>query len=155
MCICPIDQHCDILSFQFIHVYNSHQIIVEVCNRLEKLQIEQTLVLINYPLLTQLSVGLLYILGNSFDKIAIEIYADKGYRIILETYRPDEKILNHLRTVLAASYNTRNENMAIWSIMPMTILYGKIHRYIYKMETFILQKYIFIKIYVHISVQNI
>lgn len=149
-CIHLINQDHDTLNFQFIHVYNNHQIIVQICNQLEKLQIEHKLVLVNYPLLTQLSVGLLYILEHSFEKITIEICANKGYRIILETYRPDERVLNHLRTIFDASYDALNENMVIWSIIPMTILYGKIYTYIYIIEI-ILHKYIFSLVFTYIK----
>lgn len=123
-----LNQHYDSLSFQLIHIYDSQQIIVKICDQLERLSIGQTLVLTDYPMLTQFSVGLLYILGNSFEEMMMEIH-DKGYHIILKTYRSN-KVLNYLHMIRDALYNALDENMSIWSIVPITILYGKVHRYI-------------------------
>ncbi|XP_071559620.1 cap-specific mRNA (nucleoside-2'-O-)-methyltransferase 2-like isoform X1 [Temnothorax nylanderi] len=118
-----IDRNHEILSFQFVQDYDSHRTIAEIYDRLEKLQSEQTLILVGYPLLTQLNIGLLYLLGNTFNKIIVEVHDNEGYRLKLETYRRNEKVLNCLREILTASYNARQENKAIWSIIPMKVLY--------------------------------
>ncbi|XP_011647004.1 cap-specific mRNA (nucleoside-2'-O-)-methyltransferase 2 isoform X1 [Pogonomyrmex barbatus] len=118
-----IDPSHEILSFQFVQDYDSHQTITKIYDRLKKLQSEQTLILIGYSLLTQLNVGLLFLLGNFFNKIIVEVHDNEGYRIKLETYQRNEKLLNYLREILIASHNARNENMAIWSIIPITVLY--------------------------------
>lgn len=122
-----IDPSHEILNFQFVQDYDSHRTITKIYDRLEKLQSEQTLIFVGYSLLTQLNIGLLYLLGNLFSKIIVEIHDNEGYRLKLETYRRNEKVLNCLREILTASYNARQENMAIWSIIPMAVLYGKIH----------------------------
>lgn len=124
----------EILNCQFARVYDSHQTIVEIYDRLKTLQTKQTLILIGYPLLSQLNVGLLYILGNSFNKTTINIHDNGNCYIKLETYQQNENVLNHFHKILAASYDARKENMAIWSVIPMTVLYGKIcsHRHTHK-----------------------
>ncbi|RLU27367.1 hypothetical protein DMN91_001169 [Ooceraea biroi] len=117
------DPNYEILSFEFVHNYDSHRTITQVSDRLDKLQTGQTLILLGYSLLTQLNVGLLYLLSSSFEKIIIETCDNEGYRVKLETYRRNEKIINNLQEILAASHNARKENMAVWSIVPMMILY--------------------------------
>lgn len=104
--------------------------IAEFYDRLEKFQTGQTLVLVGYSLLTQLNIGLLHLLSGFFDKINVEICDNEGYRIKLETYRRNDKVLNDLREILTASHNARKDNMTIWSIIPVTILYGKICKHI-------------------------
>lgn len=121
---------CQTLSFKFIDICDSHQIISNISNQLEKLQIGQTLILIGYCLLTQLNVNLLYILGNSFDNIIVEIHDNESYHIKLENYRHDKKVLNYLHEILKASCNTNRDNTRIWSVIPITVLYGKICKYI-------------------------
>ncbi|XP_036149848.1 cap-specific mRNA (nucleoside-2'-O-)-methyltransferase 2 isoform X1 [Monomorium pharaonis] len=118
-----IDSNHEILSFQFVQNYDSHQTITKIYDRLKKLQPKQTLILVGYSLLTQLNIGLLFLLGNFFNKIIIEIHNTEGYYLKLESYRYNERVLNYLGEILAASHNARKENMAIWSILPMTILY--------------------------------
>ncbi|KAL6426973.1 hypothetical protein ACFW04_009284 [Cataglyphis niger] len=125
-----IDPTHEILSFQFVRDYDSHQIIAEIYDRLEKFRTGQTLILVGYSLLTQLNIGLLHLLGGFFDKITVEIYDNEGYRIKLESYRHNDKILNDLREILTASNNARKDNMTVWSIIPITILYGKICKHI-------------------------
>lgn len=124
------DPSYEILSFQFVQDYDSHRTIAQIYDRLEKLQSERTLVLVGYSLLTQLNIGLLHLLGNFFNKIIVEVHDNEGYRLKLETYRRNEKALNYLREILTASHNARKENMSIWSIIPMTVLYGKIYGHI-------------------------
>jgi len=128
--VSQIDPSYEILSFQFIQNYDSHRIIAEIYDRLEKLESEKTLVLIGYSLLTQLNIGLLYLLGNSFNKIIVEIHDNEGYRLKLENYRRNEKVLKYLDEILIASHNACKQNMAVWSIIPITVLYGKIYEYI-------------------------
>ncbi|XP_070511135.1 cap-specific mRNA (nucleoside-2'-O-)-methyltransferase 2-like isoform X1 [Cardiocondyla obscurior] len=123
----PIDLSYEILNFQFVQNYDSHQTITEIYYRLEKLQPEQTLIFIGYSLLTQLNVDLLYFLGNFFNKIIAEVHDNEGYRLKLETYRRDEKALNYLREIMNASYDAHKKNMALWSIIPITILYDPKH----------------------------
>lgn len=118
-----IDPTHEMLCFQFVRDYDSHRTIADIYNRLEKLQIGQTLVLIGYSLLTQLNVGLLYLLGGLFDKITVEICYNEGYRIKLEKYKHDDKILSNLHEIFMASTNILQENMTIWSIIPITFLY--------------------------------
>ncbi|XP_018361381.1 PREDICTED: cap-specific mRNA (nucleoside-2'-O-)-methyltransferase 2 [Trachymyrmex cornetzi] len=118
-----IDPSYEILSFQFVQNYDSHWIITEIYDRLEKLESEKTLVLIGYSLLTQLNIGLLYLLGNSFNKIIVEIHDNEGYRLKLENYRRNEKVLEYLDEILVASHNAYKQNMAVWSIIPITVLY--------------------------------
>lgn len=132
-----IDPNYEILNFQFVQDYDGHRTIAEIYNRLKKLQSEQTLIFVGYSLLTQLNIGLLYLLGNFFDKIIVEVHDIEGYRLRLETYRHNEKVLNYLHKILTESNNARQENMAIWSIIPIRVLYGKIHVYINE-KTFIL-----------------
>lgn len=120
-----IDSNHEILSFQFVH-YDSHQTIAKIYNRLKNLQPKQTLIFVGYSLLTQLNVGLLFLLGNFFDKIIVEVHHNEDYLLKLETYRCNEKVLNYLHKILTVSYNAHQENMAIWSIIPISILYGKI-----------------------------
>lgn len=121
------DPSCEMLSFQFIRDHDGHGTIAAVCDRLEKLQTGQTLVLFGYSLLTQLNVGLLHLLSSSFERITAETCDNEGYRLKLEIYRRNEKVLNDLHEILAASHRARKENMAIWSIIPILILYGKIY----------------------------
>lgn len=146
-----IDPSHEILSFQFVQDYDSHRTIAQIYDRLEELQPEQTLVLVGYSLLTQLNIGLLYLLGNSFNKITIEIHDNEGYRLKLETYRRNEKVLNYLREILTASHSACKENMSIWSIIPMMVLYGKIHGRINDVDFIhfdsILHKYIIVRFY--------
>lgn len=118
-----IDPTHEMLCFQFVRNYDSHQTIADIYTRLKKLQIGQTLVFIGYSLLTQLNVGLLYLLGDLFDKITVEICDNEGYRIKLEKYRHDDKILSNLHEILTASTNILQENMTIWSIIPIAFLY--------------------------------
>lgn len=101
--------------------------IAEIYDRLEKLRIGQTLVLVGYSLLTQLNIGLLHLLSGFFDKITVDICDNEGYRIKLETYKRNDKAFNDLREIFTASQNARKDNMIIWSIIPITILYGKIY----------------------------
>jgi len=122
-----IDPSYKILSFQFVQDYDSHRTIVEIYDQLKKLKSEQTLIFIGYSLLTQLNVDILRLLRNSFNKIIVEIHNNEGYRLKLETYRRNEKVLYYLREILDASYDAHEKNMAIWSIIPMTVSYGKIH----------------------------
>lgn len=124
------DPNHEILSFQFAQDYDGHRTIAEIYDRLKKLQSEQTLIFVGYSLLTQLNIDLLCLLGNFFNKIIVEVHDNEGYRLRLETYRRNEKVLNCLHEILTASYNARQENMTIWSIIPITVLYkihGKIH----------------------------
>lgn len=123
-----IDSNHEILSFQFAQDDNSHQTIFKIYDQLKKLQSKQTLIFIGYSLLTQLNVGLLFLLGNFFDKIIVKVNHNEGYCIILETYRCNEEILNYLHTILIASQNALQKNMTVWSIVPIKILYGKIHK---------------------------
>ncbi|XP_025995352.1 cap-specific mRNA (nucleoside-2'-O-)-methyltransferase 2 isoform X2 [Solenopsis invicta] len=118
-----IDPSHEVLSFQFVQDYDSHQTIIKIYDRLEKLQSDQTLVLVGYSLLTQLNIGLLYLLGNFFENIIVEIHDNEGYRLKLQAYRRNEKVLNYFREILTASHNACKENMAIWSIIPVTVLY--------------------------------
>jgi len=117
----------EILNLEFN--CNSHRMIIEITNRLENLKIGQTLILIGYSLLTQFNVALLCLLENTFDTITIEIQNFRGYYIELKAYQHNEKVLNHLHEVLVASHQAHEKNMAIWSIMPITNLYGKISRH--------------------------
>lgn len=126
-----INPNCEILSFQFARTYNSHRTIVEICNQLKKLRTEQTLILIDYPLLTHLTIGLLYILGNAFNKTTVNVHDNGGYHVKLETYRHNEKVLNQFNEISAASYNARKKNMAVWSVIPLALLCGKIYNYRY------------------------
>ncbi|XP_011883276.1 PREDICTED: cap-specific mRNA (nucleoside-2'-O-)-methyltransferase 2 [Vollenhovia emeryi] len=118
-----IDPSHEIINFQFVQNYDSHRTIAEIYDRLEKLQSEQTLIFVGYSLLTQLNIGLLYLLGNFFKKIIVEVHDKEGYRLKLESYRRNEKVLNHFREILTASCNARQKNMAVWSIIPVTVLY--------------------------------
>jgi len=139
------DLNHEILCFQFVYNYDSHRTISEVCDRLGKLQIGQTLILFGYSLLTQLNIGLLHLLSSFFEKVIIETCDNMGYCIKLEAYQHNENIMNKLHEILATSYNARKKNMAIWSILPITILYGKIH-----MNIKIYQFYINFNIYIYI-----
>ncbi|XP_072747388.1 cap-specific mRNA (nucleoside-2'-O-)-methyltransferase 2 isoform X1 [Anoplolepis gracilipes] len=118
-----IDPALETLSFQFVHDYDSHRTIAEIYDRLKKFQTGQTLVLVGYSLLTQLNIGLLHLLSGFFEKITIEINDNEGYRIKLETYKHNDKVLNNLREILTTSHNARKDNMTIWSIIPTMILY--------------------------------
>ncbi|XP_011688619.1 PREDICTED: cap-specific mRNA (nucleoside-2'-O-)-methyltransferase 2 isoform X2 [Wasmannia auropunctata] len=118
-----IDPSHEILSFQFVQDHDGHRTIAEIYERLEKLESGRTLVFIGYSLLTQLNIGLLYLLGKSFNKITVEVNDEEGYRLKLETYRRNERVLNYLHEILVVSHNAREDNMAVWSIIPMTVLY--------------------------------
>nr|XP_012224181.1 PREDICTED: cap-specific mRNA (nucleoside-2'-O-)-methyltransferase 2 isoform X1 [Linepithema humile] len=111
----------EILNLEFN--CDSHRMIVEICDRLEKLEIGQTLILIGYSLLTQFNIALLCLLENTFNVTTIEIQHYRGYYIELKAYQHNEKVLNHLYEILTASHQAREKNMAIWSIMPITNLY--------------------------------
>ncbi|XP_029155905.1 LOW QUALITY PROTEIN: cap-specific mRNA (nucleoside-2'-O-)-methyltransferase 2 [Nylanderia fulva] len=138
-----IDPTYEILSFQFFRDYDSHRTIAEIYDRLEQLQIGQTLVLIGYSLLTQLNVGLLYLVGDLFDNIIVEVHDNEGYRIKLEKYRRNDKILNNLLEILRASNNMRDQNM-IWSVIPITFLYECHH-----FPVIVQLNHLMIKLYAH------
>lgn len=149
-----IDPSHEILIFQFVQDYDSHRTIAEIYARLEKLQCGQTLIFVGYSLLTQLNISLLYLLGNFFNKIIVEIHDNEGYRFKLESYRQNEKVLNYLYEILTASCNVRQENLTIWSIIPITVLYGKIHRCVnekililFVLITYFIQMYLYKVLY--------
>lgn len=122
----------EILNLKFS--CDSHQMIIEICSRLEKMKIGQTLVLIGYSLLTQFNVALLCLLENTFAKTTIEIQDYRGYYIELKTFQHNEKVLHYLSEIILTSLQAFEKNMAIWSIMPVTNLYGKIPRSLNKIK---------------------
>jgi len=149
------DLNHEILYFQFVYNYDSHRTIAEICDRLGKLQTGQTLILFGYSLLTQLNIGLLYLLSSFFEKVIIETYDNIGYCIKLKIYRHNENIMNKLHEILTISYNARKKNMAVWSILPITILYGKICMNITIHQFYISLKYIYIYIYIYLFIYYI
>ena len=126
---------------------DGHRIIIEISDRLKRLEIGQTLVLIGYSFLTQFNIVLLCLLANFFDVTSIKSQDYIGYYIELKTYLPNEKVLIGLREILARSHRAHEQNMAILSIMSIVDLYGKISRYINK----ILMHLLFIALYKFLS----
>ncbi|XP_020279449.1 cap-specific mRNA (nucleoside-2'-O-)-methyltransferase 2 isoform X3 [Pseudomyrmex gracilis] len=116
------DPNQEILNFQFVPVFDNHKTIIEICDRFKKLRTGQALTLVGYSLLTQLNVGLLYLLGNCFDKVVVTICDNEGYHIRLETYQPNEKVSNILHEILAISNSEQNKHKAVWSIIPGILL---------------------------------
>ncbi|XP_078045850.1 cap methyltransferase 2 [Augochlora pura] len=112
-----------ILTFKYTDIYDSNKIIIDICEVLQSLDTEDTLVLVGYSLLTCLNVGLLHLLSCSFDSLTIQHSIDTGSVITLEYYRCNKEILKYFIDIKATSSNIKQAEIAVLQIIPPTTLY--------------------------------
>ncbi|XP_033323110.2 cap methyltransferase 2 [Megalopta genalis] len=112
-----------IITFQYTDIYDSHRIIVNICETVHSLDTGDILVLVGYSLLTCLNVGLLYLLSCTFDSLIIQHSTDIGSMIILKNYRCDKEILKNFTDIKDISSNIQQTERAVLQIIPATILY--------------------------------
>nr|XP_012146553.1 PREDICTED: cap-specific mRNA (nucleoside-2'-O-)-methyltransferase 2 isoform X1 [Megachile rotundata]XP_012146555.1 PREDICTED: cap-specific mRNA (nucleoside-2'-O-)-methyltransferase 2 isoform X1 [Megachile rotundata] len=112
-----------VLVFPSTNEYDSHKIITKICDTIQCLNSGETLILIGYPLLTYLSVGLLYILSCTFSVLKVTASNDLGLKITLENYNSNLKALEFLHEIKAASVNIEKQGKAVLEIIPVSVLY--------------------------------
>ncbi|XP_017764342.1 PREDICTED: cap-specific mRNA (nucleoside-2'-O-)-methyltransferase 2 [Eufriesea mexicana] len=117
----------EILIFRYTDIYDSHKIITEIYNILQHLDIGTTLVLIGYPLLTHLSIELLYLISCAFNSLEVEVCNYVGLKIKLYHYNYNHKVLYFLNEIKAASSEAYKQEKAILEIISPSILYEGCH----------------------------
>ena len=120
----------EILIFNYTDIYDSHGIIIEIYDTLQKLDIGTTLVLIGYSLLTHLSIELLYLISCAFNSLAITICNDVGLKIILYHYNYNPKVLKFFNEINAASSEAQKQERAILEIISPSVFYEGKKNYI-------------------------
>ncbi|KAF3424604.1 hypothetical protein E2986_09174 [Frieseomelitta varia] len=113
----------EVLIFDYTDIYDSHRIIIEIYDTLQKLDVGTTLVLIGYSLLTHLSIELLYLISCAFNSLTITICNDVGLKIILYHYNYNPKVLKFLNEINAASSEAQKQEKAILEIISPSVFY--------------------------------
>lgn len=113
----------EILVFRYTDTYDSHKIISDIYDVLQELDSGATLVLIGYSLLTHLNIGLLYLLGCTFNSVKITACNDMGLKITLHHYNYNLRALKFLNEIKAASIEALKQEKAVLEIIPPLVLY--------------------------------
>ncbi|XP_076484057.1 cap-specific mRNA (nucleoside-2'-O-)-methyltransferase 2 isoform X1 [Bombus vancouverensis nearcticus] len=113
----------EVLIFQYTDIYDSHKIITEIYNTLQKLDIGATLVLFGYSLLTHLSIELLYLISYAFKSLKVTVCDDIGLKITLYHYNYNLKVLQFLSEINAASLEAQKQEKAILEIISSSAFY--------------------------------
>ncbi|XP_076626936.1 cap methyltransferase 2 [Colletes latitarsis] len=113
----------EILSFHYTDIYDSHEVITKICDALQNLTNEDTLILIGYSLLTHLNVGLLYLISCAFNSVELKLCKSMGLKISLNHYNYDLKILKQLLEIKTVSSNAQERGYAILEIIDASFLY--------------------------------
>ncbi|KOC59396.1 FtsJ methyltransferase domain-containing protein 1 [Habropoda laboriosa] len=112
-----------IVVFQYTDIYDSHKMIIEIYDALQKLNNGTTLTLIGYSLFTHYSIGLLYIISCAFNSLKVTVHNDLGLKITLHHYNYNLKVLNFLNEISVASSEAQRQGKAIVEIISPLILY--------------------------------
>lgn len=112
-------------KFQFINDWDGHKIIKFIYSKITKLKVGENFLLSEFSLLTQLNVGLLYLLGNTFQYVKLKIDQRYGYVVSLENFTADQKIINFFKEIIIASEKSHENSSIVLTILPMELLYSK------------------------------
>lgn len=118
-----------ILCFQYTDIHCNSKIISRLCQLLQMLVYEDSLVLIGYSLLTRLNVSLLYLLNYTFYSVELQRHDKVGCLIILKNYKNDANILKIWNKINITENALRTEGKTILSLFPVSCLCGKIYYY--------------------------
>ncbi|XP_063983407.1 cap-specific mRNA (nucleoside-2'-O-)-methyltransferase 2 [Diachasmimorpha longicaudata] len=88
----------------------------------ESIEEGQTIILLEYSLLTQLNLGILYLLGHAFEKLVIQLRQDLGSVVTLNNARKPDKVREAFREIIEAFETAKANNKVIVSIFPITKL---------------------------------
>ena len=113
-----------ILHFGFTKV-NSHELINMVAEAMGKLEKDQSLILLGYSLLSQLSVGVLYLLAHTFETLEILVSETLGCIVTLNNNMKVENVAESLRNIFEASTQAIGRGEAVLSIVSISTLCGK------------------------------
>ncbi|XP_011299350.1 cap-specific mRNA (nucleoside-2'-O-)-methyltransferase 2 [Fopius arisanus] len=97
-------------------------LIEKIYEILESIEENDSIVLLGYCLLSQLNVGILYLLGHAFKTLEIEAENDLGVVVTLENFRNRKKMIDNFREIIEAANNARESNKIVISIFPISQL---------------------------------
>lgn len=117
--------HYKYLNFEQSFNENNSKMLSEMNKELINIQKGDSLVLIGYSLLTQLNVGVLYILSHMFQSLGLILNEQLGCMIILKYNLRTESILECFKKVHAATIEAEAVGESVLSILPITKLCGE------------------------------
>ncbi|KAG7196687.1 hypothetical protein KM043_016019 [Ampulex compressa] len=112
-----------VLLFKYEEFSASDTVILKFFVIMQNLKVGQDLVLIGYCLLTCVNVGLLHLIGHTFNDLEIKARDDVGCQIILHHYNYNVKVLHLLHEIKIASDTAARQEASVLSIYPITFLY--------------------------------
>lgn len=114
-----------VLNFEYTSLSDSHKLITEVYDALAGLEKNSNIIFVGYSLLSQLSIGLLYILAHTFDSLELRASDTMGCVITLKGNTADEKVSKYMREITNASSEAKRKGEAVLSVVPISTLCGK------------------------------
>lgn len=123
------NQSVKTLYFCYTETCNNNHTIARIKQTLLNFVKGEDLILFGYLLLSQLNVGLIYLLSCTFEKVEFTINDKIGCYISLKNFIGKESILNKLEIVYKTAENAASKNFTILSVIAVTDLYGKIQKF--------------------------
>lgn len=105
-----------------------NNLITRIFEIAEKIETNGTIVLLGYCLLTQLNVGILYLLAHAFETLEMSVTKDLGLIVTLKNAKNLEtrtRIIEIFKEISTISENARNKDKLVISIFPIIKLCGK------------------------------
>lgn len=106
------------LHFDPLQHYDPCIIIDKFLKELKTFKDGETLILLNYPLLTHFNVELLYLLGSTFNSLKIELCDNLGSKIILEHYNHQDKLIKDLVDIELISNDAKENEKIVLRLFP-------------------------------------
>lgn len=113
------------LSFKESFHVNNNKTLNKINKKLKSISKGDSLVLIGYSLLTQLNVGVLYLLAHTFQSLGIIMNEKFGCIIILKYNLLIHSILECFKEVHKAIIKAEAVGETVLSVLPITKLCGK------------------------------
>ncbi|XP_066591337.1 cap-specific mRNA (nucleoside-2'-O-)-methyltransferase 2 isoform X1 [Prorops nasuta] len=107
------------LVFKYTAIYPTSMVIQQFYEKLKVLEEGEGLFLIGYSLLTQVNVGLLHLIANSFHSVEFQATPELGYLIILRNFKRSYKVQRLFIQLVDASDLAESEDKTILTIYPI------------------------------------
>ncbi|XP_014233319.1 cap-specific mRNA (nucleoside-2'-O-)-methyltransferase 2 isoform X1 [Trichogramma pretiosum] len=133
-----LDKQYKLVYFEFTKMYANNDVMSKLINIFCTLNVGDNLAFFGFLLLTQLNVGILFLLSDTFEDVEFGVNEQIGFYILFKNLTKNDYVLKNIQDIKEKLQVMDIKNKTVLSIVPITQIYdSEIYEYIEKINTWI------------------